>query len=88
MIAYEVSSITPAPHNSRLEAHVLLNDEGEVICQHKRNKLPLYTKLALEVAKEVAIVNMEQLSILGHHDIVRVAVPDPQHIGSHAIASA
>lgn len=71
-----------------MEAHVLFNDEGEVICQHKRNKLPLYTKLALEVAKEVAVVNVKQLSILGHHDVVRVAVPDAQHIGCHAVASA
>ena len=66
---------------------MLLNDEGEVVRQDKGHKLSLHAKFALKVAKEVAIVDVEQLPILGHHDVVRVAVSDPQHIGSHTVAS-
>lgn len=66
---------------------MLLNDEGEVVRQDKGHKLSLHAKFALKVAKEVAIVDVEQLPVLGHHDVVRVAVSNPQHIGSHTVAS-
>lgn len=70
-----------------VKAIVFLNDDLKVMCQHKRNSLSTHSKLDLEVAQEVAEVNMEQLSPLSHHDVVRVPVSYAQHIRSHTVSS-
>eukprot|EP00639_Heterosigma_akashiwo_P006040 CAMPEP_0194574854 /NCGR_PEP_ID=MMETSP0292-20121207/10550_1 /TAXON_ID=39354 /ORGANISM="Heterosigma akashiwo, Strain CCMP2393" /LENGTH=45 /DNA_ID= /DNA_START= /DNA_END= /DNA_ORIENTATION= len=33
-------------------------------------------------------VDVEQVPGRGHHDVVRVAVPDAQHVGRDAVAGA
>lgn len=55
--------------------------------QDKRHSLSPYSKLDLEVAKEVSIVNVEELATLCHHDVVRVTISNAQHICSNTVTS-
>ena len=48
---------------------------------------PSNTSKHLCIAKDLAKVNVEHVSRLAHHDVVVVAVADPQYIGSHTVAS-
>ena len=45
-------------------------------------------ELGLEVAQEVAEVDVEQVTIPGDHDVVAVPVADAEHIRRHAAAGA
>ena len=40
----------------------------------------------LEVAEKVSEVDVEELSTLSDHDVIRVTVADPQHVRGHAVA--
>ena len=48
---------------------------------------PSNTSKHLCIAEDLAKVNVEHVSRLAHHDVVVVAVADPQYIGSHTVAS-
>ena len=72
---------------SRIESHVLLNDDCKVISQYKWYSLPLHAKLALEVPQKVSKVDMKELSVFGDHDVVRVAISYPEHIRGHTVPS-
>ena len=72
-------------NNLRIEPHVSVDDDGKVISQYKRHPLSLHAKLALEIAQKVPKVNVEELAVPGDHDVVGMPIPDPQHIGGHAV---
>ncbi len=65
---------------------MLVDDDLKVVSQHERYPLSPNTKLHLEVAQEVPKVNMEQLSAVGDHDVVGVAVPYAEDISGHTVA--
>ena len=48
---------------------------------------PSNTSKHLCIAEDLAKVNVEHVSRLAYHDVVVVAVADPQYIGSHTVAS-
>ena len=48
---------------------------------------PSNTSKHLCIAEDLPKVDVEHVSRLAHHDVVVVAVTDPQHIGSHTVAS-
>ena len=74
-------------YNEPIKSKVFFNDNLKVMSQHKRHSLSPYTKLDLEVTEEVPIVNVEELATLCHHDVVRVAVSNTQHIRSNTVTS-
>ena len=70
-----------------IKSKVLVNDNLKVVSQHKRYPFSPDTKLDLEVAQEVAIVNVKELATLCHHDVVRVTVSYTQHIRDNTVTS-
>mmetsp|Transcript_3303 Transcript_3303/g.10357 ORF Transcript_3303/g.10357 Transcript_3303/m.10357 type:complete len:360 (+) Transcript_3303:363-1442(+) len=56
--------------------------------EHHGSALALDAKLVLEVAQEVAKVNVEVLARLFHHDVVVVPVADAHHVRRHAVAGS
>lgn len=63
------------------------DDIYKIMRQDKRLTFPLDTKLLLEMSKNVTKVNMEQLTILHHHDVIRVTVSNTQNISGYTITS-
>ena len=73
--------------DSLVKAVVLFNDNLKVMSQYKRHSLSTYTEFDFKVSQEVAKVNVEELSPLSDHDVVRMPVTNPQHICRHAVTS-
>ena len=59
-----------------------LNDVDELGADDHGDSLALEAELVLEVAEEVAEVDVEELAVLAHHDVVVVPVPDAQDVGA------
>ena len=53
-----------------IKSKVLVNDNLKVVSQHKRYPFSPDTKLDLEVAEEVAVVDVKKLATLCHHNVV------------------
>mmetsp|Transcript_63005 Transcript_63005/g.136963 ORF Transcript_63005/g.136963 Transcript_63005/m.136963 type:complete len:212 (-) Transcript_63005:191-826(-) len=64
------------------------HDVGEIRCEDKGCTLPLHAELALEVAEEVAEVDMEEVAVPGDHDVVVVSVANAENERGHSIAGA
>lgn len=73
--------------NIPIKSKVFFDDDLKIMSQDKRHSLSPYTKLDLEVTKEVSIVNVEELATLCHHDVVRVTVSNTQHVCSNTVTS-
>eukprot|EP00754_Rhynchopus_humris_P006832 Rhum_TRINITY_DN13228_c3_g1::Rhum_TRINITY_DN13228_c3_g1_i1::g.58405::m.58405 len=57
-------------------------------CEDEGRGLSLDTKLRLEVAKEMAEIDMKQRAVLLHHDVVVVSVTDTEDVRCNAISRA
>ena len=53
-----------------LVASALVDDVNEVVSQYEGDSLASDAKFLLEVAEDVSKVDMEELAVLLHHDIV------------------
>ena len=60
---------------------------GKLRREHERRPLSLDTHLGLEVAQEVAEVNVEELSALVEHDVVAVAIADADDVRCDTVAA-
>jgi len=86
-LVVEVSVV--ALHDSPEIVHVrTAHHVAEVGGEDEVVALALDPKLGLEVAQKVPEVNVEQHAVFFHHDVVAVPVPDPQHVGGHAVRRA
>ena len=59
----------------------------EILRKHEGDPFPVDAKLLLVVSQEVTKVNVEDLTVLIDHDVVRMSVPDAQDEGGHTVAS-
>lgn len=64
----------------------LPDDAEEVLDKDKRHPVALDAELLLAVAEDVSEVDVEQLAVLGDHDVVVVAVLDAHDVRGHRVA--
>lgn len=71
------------------EPWILLSshDEGHFLGEHERSSFSLDTEFALEMAKEVTKIDVEQITSICQHDVIRVSVSNSQNISCHTISS-
>ena len=62
------------------------HDEGHGRREHEVLALAFDAVLVLKVAQEVSEVDVEEVSVFGHHDVIAVPVAQAQHIGGHTAA--
>lgn len=63
------------------------DDVEEVFREYERNSLSVNAKLFLEMTQEVAKINVEDVAVFVHHDVIRIPVTDSQDERGHAITS-
>lgn len=66
---------------------MLVDDNLKVMSQHKRYSFSPDTKLDLEVAQKVAIIDVEELAPFGDHDVIRVTVSYTQYVCHNTVTS-